>query len=89
MQIGDLVQIDWHDHYSHNSGWKSFAEVKGLKTTTVICSSVGVVIGLDKEQVTLAQNWHPDDKDYRVADFMIVIKRCIKKIHVLRKKVLK
>jgi hypothetical protein len=90
INIGDVVRINWQDHYSHANSWQDFSKVKDSTLSEIICSSVGLVIAQDKTQVVLAQNWHPsDNNDTRVADFMVIIKGCIKSVRVLLKKELK
>jgi hypothetical protein len=87
---GDLVRLDWDDHFSANYGWKSFKEWAGFEIKTPVCSSVGVVVGIDKKFITIAQNWHGmPDGDHRVADYMSVLKNNINKTTVLKKKELK
>lgn len=87
LNVGDLVRIDWYDHYSTNIGWKQLSTFTG-KVSREVCSSAGLVVGVDKEQVVLAQNWHPNSHDCNIADFMIIMRGCIKKITLLQKKVI-
>lgn len=86
VNIGDVVRIDWQDHYSNSSGWRSLAEAKDKMLAPIIPSSVGVVVDQDKNSICIAQNWHPTDEgSHRVADFMTIIKGCIKKITIFSK----
>jgi hypothetical protein len=87
---GNIVRVDWEDHYSSNQGWQTYSEVNKTPFNKVICTSVGLVIGDQKDKLVLAQNWHPySDGDYKVADFMVVLKKTIQKIKVLQRKVMK
>lgn len=87
ITTGDVVRIDWQDHYSNANNWQLLSEIKSAKLSKIVASSVGLVVSQDAEQVVLAQNWHPaDNNDVRVADFMVIIKKCIKSIKVLTKK---
>lgn len=87
MKKGDLILVEWFDHFSsRNGGWRAYGEFNG-KTLPAICHSVGVVVDSNKHVIILAQNWHPEENN--VADFMVVIRSCIKKITNLKKKVLK
>jgi hypothetical protein len=90
INTGYIVRIDWQDHFSNADGWKLWSEIKNIELHKIVCTSVGVVIAQDDDQVVIAQNWHPAESgDTKVADFMVIIKGCIKKITVLKRKELK
>lgn len=90
INTGDVVRIEWQDHYSNSNNWQLLSEIKNAPLSKIVATSVGLVVSQDKEQVVLAQNWHPvDTNDVRVADFMVIIKNCIKSIKVLTKKEIK
>lgn len=85
---GDLVIVEWEDHFSfRNQGWCKYSDLKP-DIAPEICHSVGVVVINGKSTLSLAQNWHPMDKETNVADFMTIIKTCIRKVTVLKKKVI-
>jgi hypothetical protein len=87
---GHVVRIDWEDHYSVNNGWQYYSEVNTEPFNEIICSSVGLVIGDQKSKLVLAQTWHPAGKDdHKIADFMVILKGCIRKVTILQKKVMK
>lgn len=85
---GDLVTVEWEDHFSfRNQGWTKYADLK-QDVNPEVCFSVGVVIINGKSTLSLAQNWHPMDKETNVADFMTILKPCIRKVTILKKKVI-
>lgn len=86
---GDLVAVEWEDHFSfRNQGWTKFSDLKP-DVDPEICYSAGVVIIDGKKTLSLAQNWHPTDKvETNVADIMTIMKPCIRKVTILKKKVI-
>jgi hypothetical protein len=87
---GDLVRVDWDDHFSSNMGWKSFESFTNSSVVAPVCSSLGIVVGNDDKFLTVSQNWHlRDDGGANVADFMCILKNNINKITVIKKKELK
>lgn len=87
LRLGDVVLIEWEDHYSRNNGWVSVHKKEKLEHYWV--KSVGVITRLNKRQVQLAQQWHiPADKTYStyVADFMIILRNNIRKVKLIKRK---
>lgn len=90
LRLGDVVLIEWEDHYSKNNGWVSVHKKEKLDRYYV--KSVGVITKLNKRQVQLAQQWHvPSDTAYAtyVADFMTILRNNIIKVNVIKKKAIK
>lgn len=89
LNLGDIVRVDWYDHYSNQSSWKSLDEARHWNIQLAKCSTVGLVVSQDKDQVIIAQNWHGsfgEDSVPKCADFMVIIKGCIQKVTILYKK---
>lgn len=90
LRVGDVVFIEWEDHYSRNNGWCHADRLS--KLDRYMCRSVGVITQIDKKLVSLAQNWHhPKDKSYAtmVADFMVIMRNSIQDIKLIKKKEIK
>lgn len=89
LKLGDVVLIEWEDHYSKNNGWVHLNETP--KFNRYHCKSVGVVVYLTRNQVALAQNWH-DTKEKiapMVADFMVIMRKSISKVTRIKKQEIK
>ena len=54
LKLGNLVLVEWNDAWAHNEGWSQW-DKQDLGYAR--CCTVGMVIRLDEEQVTLAATW--------------------------------
>lgn len=87
-KTGDVVLVEWQDHFSRNCGWKSLSEVSNYAKDEYFCYSTGVIVSLNKKQLVIAQNYHPAQKGWepQAADFMVILVKCIKSIKLIKKK---
>lgn len=86
---GDIVRVDWLDHFSQAAGWKNLDKVLNKIFVMPTCTSTGLVVCANKDIVVLAQNWHPSIEatdPWKVADFMIILRPVIKNVIVYKKK---
>lgn len=61
VQVGDLAVVEWIDATELESGWHTRKDSIRLRCPR--CVSVGRVVVLDDEQVTLVADYSPDPSD--------------------------